>query len=129
MSIIDSISEPLPPSSITEMARSLLDSPTASLQRFESHEGENLDLFLSNFELTLSKFSYTDYDKFLLLKQQVYGKASYLIDSLEPDKLLFYWCKAFIISSICWDWCSEIYCIERINWNESWLQWSTFWIC
>lgn len=86
LSIIDSISEPLPPSSNTEMARSLLKSPTAPLPRFESHEGENLELFLSNFELTLSKFSYTDYDKFLLLKQQVYGKASYLIDSLEPDK-------------------------------------------
>ena len=33
----------------------------------------------------MSKFNYAGYDKFLLLKQQIKGKASLLIDSLDPD--------------------------------------------
>ena len=66
--------------------RSLLKSPTAPLPRFSSTQGENLELFLSNFEETLSLYNYTDYDKLLLLKQQISGKALFLIDSLEPDR-------------------------------------------
>lgn len=72
-----------------DMARSLLKSPTAPLPRFYSKTGENLELFLSNFEETLSKFNYTEYDKLLLLKQQVEGKGSYLLDSLEPNRQTF----------------------------------------
>ena len=52
-------------------ARSLLKSPTAPLPKFKSVEGENLELFLRSFEDTISKFNYPDYDKFLLLKQQI----------------------------------------------------------
>ena len=66
-------------------ARSLLKSPTAPLPKFKSVEGENLELFLRSFEDTISKFNYPDYDKFLLLKQQISGKASLLIDTLEPE--------------------------------------------
>ena len=66
-------------------ARSLLKSPTAPLPRFNSTKGENFELFLSQFEETLSKFSYTEYDKLLLLKQQITGRALHLIDSLESN--------------------------------------------
>jgi len=67
-----------------EPARSLLKSPTAPLPRFNSEQGENLETFFHCFEQTLSKFRYTEYDKLLLLKQQVDGKGSYLLESLEP---------------------------------------------
>ena len=67
-------------------ARSLLKSPTAPLPVYYSGEDENLEQFLSNFEETVSKHKYTSYDKFLLLKQQVKGRALYLIDSLDPDR-------------------------------------------
>ena len=70
----------------TNPPRSLLKSPVAPLPRFTSADGENLLLFLNQFEETLSKFSYTPYDRLLLLKQQVSGKASLLIESLEYDK-------------------------------------------
>ena len=68
---------------------SQLKSPTAPLPQFTSGEGENLDLFLRNLEDTIFKFNYAEYDKFLLLKQQVTGRASYLLDSLEPDRRTF----------------------------------------
>ena len=63
---------------------SQLKRPTAPLPRFKSEEGENLIVFISNFEDVINKFNYTDYDKFILLKSVVEGKAALLLDSLEP---------------------------------------------
>lgn len=80
---------PEPPSQRTyspNVPRSMLKSPNAPLPKFKSSEGENLDLFLYNFDETLSKFQYSDYDKLLLLKQQISGSASLLIETLEPDR-------------------------------------------
>lgn len=79
--------------------RSLLKSPTAPLPRFTSSDGEDLEQFLRNFETTVSLFSYTDYDKLLLLKQQVTGKALYLIDSLDPDKQTYAEAKELLIKA------------------------------
>ena len=75
-----------PPPRTLDATRSLLRSPTAPLPRFTSEPGESLETFLESFEGTISKFQYTEYDKFLLLKQQVEGKGSYLLDSLEPTR-------------------------------------------
>ena len=80
--------------------RSLLKSPTAPLPNFTSAVGENLELFLNQFEETLSKFSYTDYDKLLLLKQQITGKASLLIDSLESEKQTYTDAKNLLMSAL-----------------------------
>ena len=60
-----------------------LKAPMAPLPKFTSGEGENFNLFLSQFEDTISKFNYTDYDKLLLLKQQISGRASLLINTLK----------------------------------------------
>ena len=79
---------------------SRLKSPIAPLPRFTSAEGENLLLFLDQFEETLSKFVYTQYDKLLLLKQQVTGKASLLIESLEPDKQTYDDAKALLSAAL-----------------------------
>ena len=55
--------------------RSRLKCPTAPLPRFTSSTGENVELFLDQFDEIISKFDYTDYDKFLLLKEQISGRA------------------------------------------------------
>ena len=60
-----------------------LKAPMAPLSRFASGEGENFNLFLSQFEDTISKYNYTNYDKLLLLKQQITGRASLLINTLK----------------------------------------------
>lgn len=65
---------------------SLLRCPTAPLPKFTSAAGENFELFLSQFEDTISRYDYPSYDKLLLLKQQITGKALYLIDCLEPQQ-------------------------------------------
>ena len=70
----------------TNGARTLLRSPVAPLPKFSSSEGEDLTRFLSEFEDTVSKYKYGEYDKLLLLKQQVSGRALILINSLESDK-------------------------------------------
>ena len=65
---------PAVPPGVRDTPRSLFKSLVAPLPHFASAVGENLELFLRNFEETLSKFSYTEYDKLLLLKQQITGK-------------------------------------------------------
>ena len=67
-------------------ALSLLKSPIAPLPKYCSTEDEDLERFFSEFEDTLSKFNYPDYDKLLLLKQQISGRALTLVNSLEADK-------------------------------------------
>ena len=81
---IDSVSTNV--TSQFESARSLLKSPTAPLPEFKSREGEDLLKFFQEFEDVISKFNYSEYDKFLLLKQQISGRASILLSSLESDK-------------------------------------------
>ena len=63
-------------------ARSMLRNPIAPLPKFTSTEGESLEPFFTQFDSTISKFSYSDYDKLLLLKQQLSGRALILVDSL-----------------------------------------------
>ena len=66
-----------------EVAKSLLRSPVAPLPEFSGGFNEDYNKFIKSFEETTSKFKYTDYDRFLLLKQQLKGKALILINSLE----------------------------------------------
>ena len=84
---------------VMPIAKSLLKSPTAPLPTFASGEGESLELFFNSFEETLGKFQYTNYDKLLLLKQQISGKASFLIDSLDPDKQSYNEAKALLMQA------------------------------
>ena len=90
-------------SDVRDTSRSLLKSPVASLPRFSSAEGENLELFLRQFEETLSKFTCTEYDKLLLLKQQIVGKALkalFLIDSLDADSQTYTEAKKLLVSAL-----------------------------
>jgi len=69
-----------------DAARSLLKSPTAPLPKYSGQESEDLTRFLSQFQETISKFNYPNYDKFLLLKQQLSGRALILVESLEVNR-------------------------------------------
>ena len=68
-----------------ETARSLLRSPVAPLPSFYGQEDEDVTKFFTHFEDTLTKFKYTASDKFLLLKQQIHGRALILLESLEAN--------------------------------------------
>ena len=81
-------------------AQSLLRCPTAPLPKYTSSEGENFELFLEQFEDTISKFNHPSYDKFLLLKQQISGKALYLIDSLEPQRQTYEEAKTLLTKAL-----------------------------
>ncbi|KAL7643007.1 UNVERIFIED_CONTAM: hypothetical protein RMT77_006296 [Armadillidium vulgare] len=71
---------------IREESRSLLRRAAAPLPTFSSKEGEDLAAFFSQLENTLSQHPYSDYDKLLILRQQISGRALVLIESLEPDE-------------------------------------------
>ena len=64
-------------------ARSLLRSPIAPLPNFSGYEDEDLTRFIAQFEDTISKFNYPDYDKFILLKQQLKDRALTLVNSFR----------------------------------------------
>lgn len=85
---------------VRDTPRSLLKSPVAPLPTFSSAQGENLELFLRNFEETISKYNYTEYDKLLLLKQQISGRALFLIDSLEAGSQTYSEAKALLMSAL-----------------------------
>ena len=56
------------------------------LPKFSGKDTEDLYKFINEFEQSIQRFNYSDYDKLLLLKQQLSGRALTLVKSLEPDK-------------------------------------------
>ena len=76
--------------------QSLLKSPHAPLPTFNSSEGEDLGKFFIEFEQTLSKFKFPEYDKLLLLKQQVKGRALTLINTLDVQSQSYADAKALL---------------------------------
>ena len=50
---------------------------------FQGGNTENLSRFLFEFEAAVNRYNLAEYDKLLLLKQLLKGRASYLINSLE----------------------------------------------
>ena len=81
-------------------AFSMLKSASAPLPKFTSAEGEDLVKFLHQFEETTKRFSYTDYDRFLLLKQQISGRALALIDSLDCAKHSYQSAKDLLLTAL-----------------------------
>ena len=93
----------LTPASTTANAQhfqSMLKSPTAPLPTFASSEGENLIKFFKQFEETINRFHYSDYDKLILLKQQVKGRAATLLNSLEVDNQPYDVAKNLLIDAL-----------------------------
>ena len=81
LAILDNYTLPISPLP----SKPLLKSPVAPLPTFSSKEGEDLNKFFYQLEEVLNKYQYTDYERLLILKQQVKGKALILIDSLETE--------------------------------------------
>ena len=67
-------------------ARGLLRNPNTPLPKYNSTDSEDLNKFLHQFEETLAKFDLEEYDLFILLQQQISGRALHLINSLEIDE-------------------------------------------
>ena len=88
------------PSVTSDGAKSLLKCPQAPLPVFKSEQGENFEVFLQNFEDTIGKFRYTDFDKFLLLKQQIKGKSLFLIESLDPARQTYAKAKEILTAAL-----------------------------
>ena len=63
-----------------------LKPPIAPLPSYSGAVSESLDRFINSFEAVVSKYSYSRYEKFKLLKKQISGRALTLVDSLESDK-------------------------------------------
>ena len=70
---------------INNTQSNLLKYPQIPLPKFSGGEGENLSKFLFEFDAAVSRYKLTDYDNLLLLKQQLSGRAMYLINSLETN--------------------------------------------
>mgnify|MGYP000654560869 CR=1 FL=1 len=79
--------------------RSMLKSPIAPLPKFSSGEGEDLLRFFLEFEETVGKFNLVNYDKYLLLKQQLSGRALVLVGSLETDQQSYEHAKSLLVEA------------------------------
>ena len=77
----DSKTEPV--SNVSSSEKPHLRGLQVPLPVFKGEENEELDRFLKNFESAVGRFSYSSYEKFLLLKEQVKGKPATLLSSLE----------------------------------------------
>ena len=78
----------------------MLKSPNAPLPTYSSKEEENLIKFFNQFEETTKRFAYSDYDLFLLLKQQVSGKGSSLLNALDVSEHSYPIAKALLIEAL-----------------------------
>ena len=64
-------------------SRSRFKIPEIPLPKFSGKEGEDLLKFFHEFEHSVVRYSLSDYDKFILLKQNLTGRAKVLVESLE----------------------------------------------
>lgn len=80
--------------------QSMLKNPVAPLPKFASTEGENLNKFFTLFEETTNRFNYSAYDKLILLKQQVSGRALTLLNSLEVENQSYTVAKDLLINAL-----------------------------
>ena len=84
------------PGNTLDSARSLLRSPVAPLPKFSGKDTEDLTQFFYEFEETMSKYKCSEYDKLLLLKQQLSGRPLTLVASLEVEKLGYQHAKSLL---------------------------------
>src|ERR1700755_290197 len=67
-------------------AQNNLKPPTAPLPKYSGEEGENLEKFFSDFKAVMNKYKYSSFEKFIILKGQISGRAAIIISSLERSK-------------------------------------------
>ena len=64
----------------------LLKCPTAPLPKYSGHESEDISKFFFQFEKIINKYNFGEFEKLLLLKQQVSDRPLLLINTLETEK-------------------------------------------
>ena len=95
--------------------KSLLKSPVIPLPTFKSKEDEDLGKFFVEFEQTINRFNYSDYDKLLLLKQQVSGRALSLIKSLDAENQGYIQAKKLLEEALCSRDCQAFAVIKQMS--------------
>ena len=70
------------------------------LPEFSGAKGESLEKFFTNLESVLSKYQYSNYEKFLLLLQCLSGRARAIVDSLESTKQSYSEAKLLLTESL-----------------------------
>ena len=70
----------------TNLGIKRLKLPAAPLPKFSGAEREDFQMFIVSFEAIVCKFNYSSYEKYILLKEQLSGRASVIISSLESSK-------------------------------------------
>lgn len=94
------VSHNQPPTPNQEGSRSSLQRVTAPLPTFGSNEDEDLASFFAQLESTLSIHAYSEYDKLVILRKQVSGRALKLINSLEPDDESYDRAKSLLMNAL-----------------------------
>lgn len=93
----------------------LLKQPVAPLPKFSGEENEDLNKFLTEFEVTTASYNYPERDLFLLLVQQVSGRAKVLISSLEADKKSYAEAKKLLNSAFASPETLKFNCIRKLT--------------
>src|SRR5215469_6705356 len=75
----NNVTQPIP-------AQNHFKPPIAPLPKYSGEEGEDLERFFCDFEAVMNKFSFSQYEMFIMLKDQLAGRASIIIASLERSK-------------------------------------------
>ena len=79
---------------------SKLKPPTAPLPKYSGTQDESLIKFFNDFEAVIDKYNYSSYEKFILLKGQLSGRADILISSLESSKQSYQEAKNLLTSAL-----------------------------
>ena len=98
-----------------EPVRSQLKRPAVPLPTYNSLESECLERFLHDFESTTDKYNYSSYDKLLLLKGQIKGRALILINSLETTEQSYECAKSLLTNALASPTTQRYNVIKRIS--------------
>lgn len=71
---------------VSSAAHPKLKAPIAPLPTFSGEPTESLERFLNAFEAVVDKYSYSPYEKFIILRKQTLGRARILLNSIEATK-------------------------------------------
>jgi len=82
------------------MEASMLKAPTIPLPVYDSKMGEDIEKFFRIFEETVQKFGFSEYDKFQVLKKQINGRCSLLLESLEVGEQNYEVAKAMLLEAV-----------------------------
>ena len=73
--------------------------PQMPLPEYSHADGENLELFLSNFENIIDKYNLSSYEKYIYLERQLKGEALLLVKSLSGNSQSFEDAKALLVKA------------------------------